>query len=145
MKNNSINNSIYILLYSILNISIILPKIPAYSFVPYVYEPNPQNLYRTSLNIGRTATQLLQIGQNEQAALLAALAVRLQPNDERLWSVLAEAQHRSGEIEAAIISLTKAKEINPKLASVWSVFELLNLYASLYRCKLASKSPNTLY
>nr|WP_320675859.1 tetratricopeptide repeat protein [Prochlorococcus sp. MIT 1300] len=92
---------------------------PVSALIPYVYEPNPQVLYQTSLNIGRTATQLLQIGQNEQAANLAALAVRLQPHDERLWSVLAAAQHRNGQLEAALRSLIKAKTINPQNPEVW--------------------------
>ena len=37
---------------------------PAYSFIPNVYEPNKKELQSTSLNIGKTAAQLIYFGQN---------------------------------------------------------------------------------
>ena len=92
---------------------------PTRALVPYIYEPSPLELKGAGLGIGRTAAQLLQLGQSKEAALLAALAVRLQPNDERLWSILAEAQLRSDQLDAASHSLTQAKKLNPKKASLW--------------------------
>ena len=92
---------------------------PAQALVPYVYLPTEVELSGSSLGIGRTAAQLLQMGQPKEAAQLAALAVRLNPNDERLWTVLAEAQLRSNQLEDASQSLAKAKKINPNNAGLW--------------------------
>ena len=92
---------------------------PAKALVPYVYLPSIDELKGSSMGMGRTAAQLLQLGQPKEAAQLAALAVRLQPDDERLWSVLAEAQLRSDQMDAASLSLAKAKSLNPKKAGLW--------------------------
>jgi tetratricopeptide (TPR) repeat protein len=92
---------------------------PVKALTPYVYTPSPQELEGASVGIGRTAAQLLRLGQPEEAARLAALAVRLQPNDERLWSVLAEAQLRSDQLQAATGSLAKAKALKPGKAGLW--------------------------
>ncbi len=103
-------------------ILIIIPIIsfqPAQAFIPYVYEPNPKNLNNTGINIGKTAAQLLQIGQPKEAERLALIAVKLKPNDFRLWSVLAEAQLKLSQFEKAKKSLQKAKQLNPKQASLW--------------------------
>lgn len=89
------------------------------AITPYVYVPNSEELKRSALGIGRTAAQLLQMGQPEQSAKLAALAVRLDPQDERLWSILAEAQLRSNDLEKAGQSLARAKELNPDKAGLW--------------------------
>lgn len=92
---------------------------PARALVPYVYTPSTQELEGAGIGIGRTAAQLLRLGQPEEAYRLAALAVRLQPNDERLWSVLAEAQLRSDQLNDAAGSLAKAKSLNPGKAGLW--------------------------
>ena len=92
---------------------------PAQALVPYVYLPTEVELSGSSLGIGRTAAQLLQMGQPKEAAQLGALAVRLNPNDERLWTVLAEAQLRSNQLKDASQSLAKAKKINPNNAGLW--------------------------
>ncbi|WP_353292788.1 tetratricopeptide repeat protein [Synechococcus sp. M16CYN] len=92
---------------------------PAQALVPYVYLPTEEELAKSSIGIGRTAAQLLQMGQPKKAAQLAALAVRLNPNDERLWTVLAEAQLRNNRLKNASQSLIKAKTINPNNAGLW--------------------------
>ena len=92
---------------------------PIRALTPYVYTPSAQELEGAGVGIGRTAAQLLRLGQPEEAARLAALAVRLQPNDERLWSVLAEAQLRSDQLKAAAGSLAKAKALKPGKAGLW--------------------------
>ena len=86
---------------------------------PSVYVPSSEELTGSAVGIGRTAAQLLQMGQPKQAAKLAALAVRLDPQDERLWSVLAEAQLRSDDLEQAGQSLARAKNLNPDKAGLW--------------------------
>ena len=92
---------------------------PVRALTPYVYTPSAEELEGAGVGIGRTAAQLLRLGQPEEAASLAALAVRLQPNDERLWSVLAEAQLRSDQLKAAAGSLAKAKALKPGKAGLW--------------------------
>ena len=92
---------------------------PARAVIPYVYTPSTQELEGAGVGIGRTAAQLLRLGQPEEASRLAALAVRLQPNDERLWSVLAEAQLRSDQLDEAAASLAKAKSLNPGKPGLW--------------------------
>ena len=91
----------------------------AKAVVPYVYVPTSEELTGSAIGIGRAAAKLLQMGQPKQAAKLAALAVRLDPQDERLWSVLAEAQLRSDDLEQASQSLSRAKELNPDKAGLW--------------------------
>ena len=92
---------------------------PARALIPYVYIPTQDERRGSSIGIGRTAAQLLQLGQPREAAQLAALAVRLQPDDARLWSVLAEAQLRSNQLPDASRSLARAKELNPDKAGLW--------------------------
>ena len=91
----------------------------ANALIPYVYLPTEAELKGSSMGMGRTAAQLLQLGQPEQAAKLAALAVRLDPNDERFWSILAEAQLRSDDLAAASQALARAKHLNPEKAGLW--------------------------
>ena len=91
----------------------------AKAVIPYVYVPTSEELTGSAVGIGRTAAQLLQMGQPKQAAKLAALAVRLDPQDERLWSVLAEAQLRNDDLEEASQSLARAKDLNPNKPGLW--------------------------
>ena len=103
----------------LLLVSACLTSAPAKALVPTVYLPSSQELKGSALGIGRTAAQLLTLGQPQEAARLAALAVRLRPSDERLWSVLAEAQLRSKQLEPAAESLARAKKLNPKNPGLW--------------------------
>ncbi len=92
---------------------------PVKAFVPYVYKPKIENLKATALTLGRTAAQLIHYGQIKEANRLAELAVRLSPEDDRLWSVLAETQLRNNLIDSALESLAQAKRISPEKASLW--------------------------
>ena len=104
---------------ALLSASTIAVTPAAEAVVPYVYLPSSEELTGSAIGIGRTAAQLLQMGQPKQAAKLAALAVRLDPQDERLWSVLAEAQLRNDDLEEASQSLARAKDLNPDKAGLW--------------------------
>ena len=106
-------------LISLLSAAAIAGAPAAEAVVPHVYLPSSEELTGSAVGIGRTAAQLLQMGQPKQAAKLAALAVRLDPQDERLWSVLAEAQLRSDDLEQASQSLARAKDLNPDKAGLW--------------------------
>ena len=59
----------------------------------------------------RTAAQLLQLGQPREAAQLAALAVRLQPDDERmledLWRSARAMERRIESLESIISGETE--------------------------------------
>ena len=101
------------------SLGVMATVLPARAVVPTVYVPTSRELKGSSIGIGRTAAQLLQIGQAQEAAQLAALAVRLDPRNERLWSVLAEAQLRSDQLKAATTSLARAKALNPSKAGLW--------------------------
>ena len=106
-------------LIALLSASTIAVTPAAEAVVPYVYLPSSEELTGSAIGIGRTAAQLLQMGQPKQAAKLAALAVRLDPQDERLWSVLAEAQLRNDDLEEASQSLARAKDLNPNKPGLW--------------------------
>ena len=106
-------------LVALLSVSALSVAPAADAVTPYVYVPSSEELKGSAIGIGRTAAQLLQMGQPKEAAQLGALAVRLDPRDERLWSVLAEAQLRSDDLEQASYSLARAKELNPEKASLW--------------------------
>ena len=116
MPNNRIRECF---LAALLSVAAIAGAPAAKAVVPYVYVPSSEELKGSAIGIGRTAAQLLQMGQPQEAAKLAALAVRLDPQDERLWSVLAEAQLRSDDLEQAGQSLARAKELNPDKAGLW--------------------------
>ncbi len=106
-------------LSNFLAITAIAVPISAKAFVPYIYEPEVEILKKTGFSIGRTAAQLIQLGKTQDAARLAELAVRVQPDDPRLWTILAEAQLRSELFEKASQSLARAKELDPQKASLW--------------------------
>ena len=106
-------------IWALISLSIAFYQKPAIAFVPYIYEPNTQDLKKTSIELAKTAAQLIYFGQFKEASHLAKLAVKLNPNDEDLWSILAEAQVRNNLFKEASISIAKAKEINPKNAKLW--------------------------
>lgn len=92
---------------------------PAQALVPYIYVPQRQELEATGLGIAQAAARLLQLGQADDAARLAALTVQLLPADPRGWMLLAEAQLRSNQTDAAATSLARAKQLDPDNASIW--------------------------
>ncbi len=100
---------------------------PIQAVVPTVYEPNPLELRKTSLSIAKSAVQMLELGIIKDAIRLASLAVRIDPSDERLWTLLAEAQTRDNLLTDATNSLIKAKSIKPNKASLWFAEATLEL------------------
>lgn len=98
---------------------ILAPVAPARALVPYVYTPKPVELEGAGLGIAQAAARLLRMGQAEDAARLAALTVRLLPNDPRGWVLLAEAQLRSRDTKKAAVSLARAKTLDPNNPGIW--------------------------
>ncbi len=84
------------------------------SLVPYYYLPTIKNLEREAFSIGKNAYQLLYFGEYEQSLNMAKLAVKINKNDEKLWLILSETQVANKLYKNALISLSKAQEINPK-------------------------------
>lgn len=95
------------------------PIPPARALVPYVYLPQEQELEGAGMGIAQAAGRLLQLGQAEDAARLAALTVQLLPDDARGWVLLAEAQLRSEQPLEAGRSLARAKQLAPANAGIW--------------------------
>ena len=84
------------------------------AFIPVINEPNLDELKYTSIEIGKTAIQLIQFGQNDEAIKLLKLAVKLNPKEIDLWITLAEAQIRSNKQYEALSSLNKVIKLKPK-------------------------------
>ena len=105
----------------ILGLDIVVFKNIAFAFVPYVYEPKLEKFKEDGITFGKSAAQLVHFGQIKDAIRLAELSVRLNPNDDRLWAILAESQIRNNDYNSARYSLNKAKIINPKRASLWFI------------------------
>ena len=89
------------------------------AFFPKINEPNQQELESTSIQIGKTAIQLIQLGQNEDAIKLLRLAVKLNPKEIDLWTSLAEAQVRSNKNHEALLSLNQAIKLKPNEQSIY--------------------------
>ena len=58
------------------------------SLIPYYYFPSEKNLTKEALSIGKSAFQLLYFGQYENSMNLAKLAIKINPNDEDLTSLM---------------------------------------------------------
>ena len=100
------------------------------AFFPKINEPNQEELKSTSLQIGNTALQLIQFGQNEEAIKLLRLAIKLNPKEVELWTSLAEAQIRSNRNFEALSSLNQAIKLRPNEEKIYlsqgSIYMSLN-------------------
>lgn len=92
---------------------------PARALVPYVYLPPTKEMQGAGLGIAQAAARLLRLGQADDAARLAELAVRLLPDDPRGWVLLAEAQLRSNNLAQAQVALERAKRLDPGNPGIW--------------------------
>ena len=102
-------------------LGVLVGQIPAAkaNFVPYVFVPKQVELEGTGLGIAQAAARLLQVGQANEAARLAALTVQLLPDDPRGWLLLAEAQLRSKQLDEAGVALARAKQLDPRNPGIW--------------------------
>lgn len=99
------------------------------AFIPTINEPNHDELKSTSINIGKTAIQLIQYGQNDEAIKLLRLAVKLNPKEIDLWTTLAEAQVRSNKNLQALSSFKQAIKLGPNEQSIY--FRQASVYMNL--------------
>jgi tetratricopeptide (TPR) repeat protein len=96
------------------------------AIVPYYYFPTIKNLQKQSLYIGKNAYQLLYFGQYEDSLNLAKLAIKINPKNEKLWLILAEAQIANKQYKNALNSLNKAEQINSSVSEIY--FAKSNVY-----------------
>ena len=89
------------------------------AFVPKINEPNKQELESAAIEIGKTAIQLIQFGQNEEAIKLLKLAVKLNPKEIQLWTSLAEAQVRLNKSFSALYSINQAIKLRSDDQSIY--------------------------
>ena len=105
------------------------------AIVPYYYFPTIKNIQKQSLYIGKNAYQLLYFGQYEESLNLAKLAVKINPKDEKLWLILAEAQIANKQYKNALNSLDKAEHINSNMSEIF--FTKSNIYLKISQQKKA--------
>ena len=108
------------------------------SIVPYYYFPTIKNLQKESLSIGKNAYQLLYFGQYKDSLNLAKLAVKINPQDEKLWLILSEAQLANKLYNNALKSLDKAEKINSNISEVY--FAKSNIYLQISQQQNAKAS-----
>ena len=108
------------------------------AFFPKINEPNQEELKSTSLQIGKTALQLIQFGQNNEAIKLLKLAIKLNPKEVELWTSLAEAQIRSNRNLEALSSLNEAIKLRPNEQRIY--LSQASIYMSLNDPKKAKIS-----
>ena len=99
------------------------------AFFPQINEPNQQELKSTAIQIEKTAIQLIELNQNEEAIRLLRLAVKLNPKEISLWISLAEAQYRIDKNYEALESLTQATELGSNEPSIY--FRQASIYMNL--------------
>ena len=120
-------NILKILVYLVLFESFLTNK--SYAFFPRINEPSQQELKSTALQIGKTAIQLIELNENEEAIRLLKLAVKLNPKEIDLWTGLAEAQYRINKNHEALESLSKATELRSDKPGIY--FRKASIYMNL--------------
>ena len=128
MKKRIPNIYKFIICLSIFECFLITKSINA--FFPKINEPNQEELKSTSVQIAKTAIQLIQFGQNDEAIKLLRLAIKLNPKEVELWTGLAEAQIRSDRNYEALSSLNQAIKLRPNEQKIYlsqgSIYMSLN-------------------
>ena len=105
------------------------------ALIPYYYLPSSENFKKNSISIGKSAYQLLYFGQIKDSLNLAKLAIKINRQDEKLWSILAEAQIANELYKDALFSLNEAQKLNPKLSEFY--FAKSSIYLKELRIKKA--------
>tara|TARA_B100000131_G_scaffold5463_1_gene5618 strand:+ start:656 stop:1507 length:852 start_codon:yes stop_codon:yes gene_type:complete len=99
--------------------SSLFPIKRASAIIPFYFLPNSSNLERESIEIAKSAYQLLLYGQKEDSLQLAKLAISLNDKDENIWAILAEAQIANQLYEEALLSIEEGKKINPNMSEFY--------------------------
>ena len=126
-----------ILFFSIICSHIFIAK-SLKALIPYYYFPETQSLQKQGLSIGKQAYQLLYFGQIKDSLNLAKLAVKINPTNETIWTILAETQIANKLYDDALISLNNAQKINPKMDEIY--FAKSRIYLKQSKIKEAKLS-----
>ena len=108
------------------------------ALIPSYYFPKTKSLKQEGLSIGKQAYQLLYFGQIKDSLNLAKLAIKIDNNNETLWTILAETQIANKLFEDALISLNNAQKINPKMGEIY--FAKSSIYLKQSKIKKAKLS-----
>ena len=82
MKKSIVLTYKFLIILTLLQLCVI-PK-SSNAFFPKINIPKEKELEAKSIEIGKTAIQLIQFGQNDEAIKLLELAVKLNPKEEAL-------------------------------------------------------------
>ena len=126
-----------ILLFQIIGLSLFQVK-KSNAFIPFYNLPTKKFLNLNASEIGKNAYQLLYFGQLKEGLALAKLAISLNPADENLWALLAEAQINNKLFDEALISIEKGKLINPLISELY--FAEASIYLTQNKNQKAKKS-----
>ena len=108
------------------------------AFIPFYNSPTKKFLNLNASEIGKNAYQLLYFGQLKEGLALAELAISLNPEDENLWTLLAEAQINNKLFDEALISIEKGKLINPLISELY--FAEASIFLTQNKNQKAKKS-----
>ena len=108
------------------------------AIIPFYNLPNEDILRKNSFAIAKNAYQLLYFGQIEESLNLSKLAISLNDNDPRLWSLLAETQVANNLYENALNSIKEGKKIDPNLSELY--FSESSIFIKQNKIKDAQKS-----
>ena len=108
------------------------------AFIPNYNLPSKEFLNLNGIEIGKNAYQLLYFGQLKEGLALAKLAISLNPENVKLWTLLAEAQINNKLFDDALLSIEKGKLINPLVSELY--FAEGSIYLSQNKKQKAKKS-----
>ena len=108
------------------------------AIIPFYNLPTEDILKKNSFSIAKNAYQLLNFGQIKESLNLSKLAISLNENDPRLWSLLAETQIANKLYENALYSIKKGKNIDPKMSELY--FSESSIFIKQNKIKDAQKS-----
>ena len=89
------------------------------AIIPFYNLPSEDILQKNSFSIAKNAYQLLYFGQIKESLNLSKLAISLNDNDPRLWSLLAETQIANKLYENALNSIKEGKNIDSKMSELY--------------------------
>ena len=89
------------------------------AIIPFYNLPNEDSLNKNSFGIAKNAYQLLYFGQIKESLKLAELALSLNNNDPKLWSLLAETQIANKLYENALSSIKEGKKLAPDMSELY--------------------------
>ncbi len=108
------------------------------AIIPFYKLPNEDVLRKNSLALAKNAYQLLYFGQIKESLNLSKLAISLNDNDPKLWSLLAETQIANDLYENALNSIKEGKKLDPEMSELY--FTESSIFIKQNKIKDAQKS-----